>query len=129
MAGRAVLGDGCVTPLERKPGFRRMIKILGVEGTEINVDALMFLMAGLAVAADVSVDAFFRGDPRGDRLMAGEAAPRIDLSSRLVAFLAVGRALERAVSFGKRAGRLGELLLLAPGRDRPECEEAESRRG
>jgi hypothetical protein len=122
VAGGTIIGEGGMLSLERKPGFSGVVEILWVEGAEIDVNALMFLVAGLAVAADIAVDALLRLDPRSNRLVARQATLWIDLGSPLVAFQTIRRAFEGAVSFGKRARRFGGFLLRSTSRHSPEGE-------
>jgi len=89
MTGGTVPGQAGVLSFESEPGLRGMVEVFRVERPDINVGALMLLVAGLAIPGDFAMDAFFGGDPVGDRLVAGQAAAGIDLFAGGVAFPAV----------------------------------------
>jgi len=110
VAGRAILSQAGVLAFEGKPGLGGVIKVLRVERPDIGVDALVFLVAGLAIPRDFAVNPFFAGDSFGDRLMAGQAAFGVDLVTLGMAFPAVRLALQRAVCLGEKTGS-GELDL------------------
>ena len=115
----AVFGQGGMFSLDRKPGFRAVVEILDIQRPDIDVDAAVLLVAGLAISADLAVDALFCRDLFGNDLMAGQAfswAYGLALSMTL---LAVSRALKRAVRFGERTW-LGGLRLLASSGKRNE---------
>jgi hypothetical protein len=109
VAGRAIPGQAGVLSFKGKPGLFGMVKVLRVERPDIGVDALMFLVAGLAIPRDFSMNPFFDGDPFGDRLMTSQAAFGINLFSLGMALLAVRFALKGAVRLGERtrSGGLG----------------------
>jgi len=67
----AVFGQGGMFSLERKPGFRAVVEILNVQRPDIDVDAAMFLVAGLAISADLAVDTLVCRYLFGNDLMAG----------------------------------------------------------
>lgn len=89
MTGGTILGQAGVLALENKPGLRGVIKVLRVERPDIDIGALMLLVAGLAIPGDFAMNTFFGGDPVGDRLVAGQAAFGFDLLTVGMAFPAV----------------------------------------
>jgi hypothetical protein len=89
MTGGTILGQAHVLSLKGKPGLRGVIKVLRVERPDIDVGALMLLVAGLAISHDFAMNTFFGGDPVGDRLVAGQAAAGVDLLAVGMAFPAV----------------------------------------
>jgi hypothetical protein len=125
MAGRTILGQTGVFSFKSKPGLDGVIKILRVERPDIDIDALMFLVAGFTIPRDLAVNPFFGGDTFGDRLMASEAAPGVDLVSLGVALSAVRLALQRTVRLGQRtwSGTLG-LRILAGGAQKGQQKQA-----
>jgi len=93
MTGGTILGQAHVLSLKGKPGLRRMIKVFRVERPDIDIGALMLLVAGLAIPGDFAMNTFFGGDPAGDRLVAGQAAVGVDLFAVGMAFPAIRFAL------------------------------------
>ena len=104
MAGGAFPGESGVLSLEREAGFGAVVEVFGVERPEVGIDALMLDVTNLAVARDLAVDAFFRGDAGGDRTMAGEALLGNDGVVLSMAFPAVRGALESGVCFREGTG-------------------------
>jgi hypothetical protein len=93
VAGRTILRQAGVLSFEGKAGLGSVVKVFRVEWPDIDVDALVLLVAGLAIARDLAVDSLFCGDPSGDRLMASQAAFGADLVTIGVALPAVRLAL------------------------------------
>jgi hypothetical protein len=125
MAGGAALGQGGVPSFKGEPGLRGMVEIRRVERPDVDVDALVLLVAGFAITGDLAMDALFRGDPVGNRPVAGQTARRLDSFPVDVAFPAVRLALECAVRPGQLSGR-GELSLTAMDRRTEQGDEEQA---
>jgi hypothetical protein len=114
-----------VLPFKGESRLRDVVKIRRVERPDVGLDALVLLVAGLAIAGDVAVDAPFGRDPLGNRYMAGQAAGGLDRLPIGMALRAVGLSFEGAVGPGKRTGRRELRLDLLPGRaDQGESKQA-----
>ena len=117
VTGGTILGRAGVLSLENKPGLRGMIKVFRVERPDIEVGALMLLVAGFAIPDDLAMDAFIGCDPVGNRLVASQTTGGFDFLPVGVAFPAVRFSCQRAVRLRERAGsgELGLRLLAGEG--------------
>ena len=104
VAGRTILRQAGVLSFEGKAGLGSVVKVFRVEWPDIDVDALVLLVAGLAIARDLAVDSLFCGEPFSDRLMASQAAFGVDLLTLGMALPAVRLALQGVMRFGERTG-------------------------
>ena len=123
VAGGTVFGQGGVLAFKGKTGLDRVVKILRVERPDVDVGALMLLVAGLAIPGDFAVDSLFRGDPFGHRPVTRQAAAGVDLLRVHMAFPAVRLALQRAVCLGQWAGRLRPSLRILPREGKKSNQE------
>ena len=108
----AIFGQRGMFSLEGKSSFRAMVESLDIQRPDIGVDAAVFLVAGLAISADLAVNTLFCRDLSGNGSMAGQAFIRAYVFVLGMALLAVRLALKRAVRFGERTWR-GALSLPA----------------
>jgi hypothetical protein len=115
VTGRTILSQGSVFSLEGKPGLSGMLETFQVERPDIDIGALMLLVAGLAIPGDLAMNTFLGGDSVGDRLMAGQAAVGVDLLAVGVAFPAIRFSLQRTVRLGERTGSRKLSLRILPG--------------
>lgn len=115
VTGGTILGQAGVPPFKSKSRLLGVVEVRQIERSDVGVDALMLLVAGFAIPGDLAVDAFFGGDPLGDRLMTGQAAGGLDLFPVRMAFPAVRFALQGAVRLGKRTGSGARRLSLLAG--------------
>jgi len=125
MTGGTILGQAGVLPLKGKPSLRAVIKPFRVERPDIDIGALMLLVAGFAIPGDLAMEAFLGCNPVGNRLVAGQAAGGFDFLPVGVAFPAVRFALQRAVRLGKwTGGRELSLRILAGEGEKGNQEQA-----
>lgn len=110
MTGGTILGQEGVLSPEGKPRLCGMVKVFRVEGPDIEVNTLMLLVTGFAVALDLAVHPLFGGDSLGNRLMTSQTAGCVNLLSLSMTLPAVRFALQGAVRLGKKTGR-GKLCL------------------
>ena len=110
MAFPACFGLGCVFSFEGEAGLFPMIETSAFDRLQVGVLPLMLGVADFAIAGDVPMHPFFRGDAVGDRLVTCQAGVGADLISRRVAFRAVCGSFQRGMGRGEGAG--GRLLFL-----------------
>ena len=106
MAGWAVIVQFRVIPKQSKTCFFRMVEVGRVKRPDIHIGALMFLVADLTIAADLTMDAFLGGNPIGDRPVAGETSLGVDRFPAGMAFSTVCFPLDARVGLGKQPGSL-----------------------
>jgi len=95
---------GRVLSLQGETGLFLMVERVFFERPEIDIEALMFNVADLAVAGDFPMDAFFRGDASGDGLVTAQTFVGAYGFGRGVALLAMDRTLELGMSRGEGTG-------------------------